>query len=59
MNYIDNFRALLIQSELTSARISRDGFEACCVIQWSLDYKTTPWDGRKWSYIAGGLLIKG
>ena len=28
-------------------------------IQWSLDYKTTPWDGRKWSYIAGGLLIKG
>ena len=25
----------------------------------SLDYKTTPWDGRKWSYIAGGLLIKG
>ena len=28
-------------------------------LQWSLDYKTTPWDGRKWSYIAGGLLIKG
>ena len=29
------------------------------IVQWSLDYKTTPWDGRKWSYIAGGLLIKG
>ena len=28
-------------------------------LQWSLDYKTTPWDGRKWSYIVGGLLIKG
>ena len=30
------------------------------LVQWSMDYiKTTPWDGRKWSYIAGGLLIKG
>ncbi len=28
-------------------------------LQWSLDYKTTPWNGRKRSYIAGGLLIQG
>ncbi len=28
-------------------------------LQWSLDYKTTPWNGRKGSYIAGDLLIQG
>jgi len=27
-------------------------------MQWSLDYKITPWDGRKWSYIGGGLILE-
>ena len=29
-----------------------------CVLQWSLGYKTTPWDSKKCSYDASGLLIK-
>ena len=29
------------------------------LVQWSFEYKATRWDGRRWSYIAGGFLIKG
>jgi len=29
------------------------------ILQWSLYYKTTPGDDRKWSYTAAGLLTKG